>query len=319
MAKKRRKKRPRKVSKSNLFLFPILTVVAATILGVAYWKAPEDKKQKLRDSYSNAVETVKGKLEDRLAELDDESPEPAADETTEPSTGDRLFSYAGLPKSISYPYPITVLTNQGYIAGYCEKRKNPAWVSYRVFKLPDAESPPRPSRFTVDARTTSRIRHDDYTRSNYDRGHMAPNYAIGSRYGVPAQRETFFMSNIVPQKPDLNRKIWRRLEERVAKKYAMSFEVVWIITGPVYDEHKETIKSGVEIPDAFFKIIVDEISGKPRVLAFVINQDVGGSERFSQFLASVDFIEGETGLDFLAGLEDELEVGIEEKKAGTVW
>ena len=319
MAKKRRKKRQSKDKKSNLFLFPILMVVAVGIIGVAYWKAPEDKKQQLRDSYSNAVETVKAKLEDRLAEISDEPEDDEANETTEPSTGDRMFSYAGLPTSTTYPYPITVLTNQGYIAGYCEERKNPAWVSYRVFKLPDADSPPRPSGFTVDARTTSRIRHDDYTRSGYDRGHMAPNYAIGSRYGATAQRETFFMSNIVPQKPDLNRRIWRLLEERVAKEYAMSFEKIWIITGPVYDEHKETIKSGVEIPDAFFKIIVDEVSGNPRVLAFVIDQDVTGSERFSKFLASVDFIEGETGLDFLPGLEDVLEDEIEAKKVSSVW
>ena len=127
------------------------------------------------------------------------------------------------------------------------------------------------------------------------------------------------MSNIVPQKPDLNRRIWRLLEERVAKEYSMNFEEVWIITGPVYDDHREELKSGVEIPDAFFKIIVDEQSGQPRVLAFVIDQDVSGSERFSQFLTSVDFIEGKTGMDFLAELEDELEGEIEGRKAGTVW
>ena len=99
----------------------------------------------------------------------------------------------------------------------------------------------------------------------------------------------------------------------------MSFEEVWIITGPVYDEHKEALKSGVEIPDAFFKIIVDEQSGKPRVMAFMIDQNVSGSERFSQFLASVGFVEEETGLDFLAGLEDSVEDEIEGRKAGTVW
>ena len=144
---------------------------------------------------------------------------------------------------------------------------------------------------------------------------MAPNYAIGSRYGETAQRETFLMSNIVPQMPTLNRTVWRLLEERVAKEYAMNFEEVWIITGPVYDEHKESLKSGVEIPDAFFKIIVDEVSGKPRVLAFVIGQDVTGSDRFSQFLTSVDEVEKQTGLDFLAELEDGLEDQIEAGKA----
>ena len=148
---------------------------------------------------------------------------------------------------------------------------------------------------------------------------MAPNYAIGSRYGASAQRETFIMSNIVPQKPDLNRRIWRLLEERVAKDYSMNFEEVWIITGPVYDDNREELKSGVEIPDAFFKIIIDEQSGQPRVMAFMIDQDVGGSERFSQFLMSVDEVEKEAVFDFLSGIEDGLEDEIEAKMLRSVW
>lgn len=64
----------------------------------------------------------------------------------------------------------------------------------------------------------------------------------------------------------------------------MDFEEVWIISGPVYDDHREELKSGLEIPDAFFKIFLDEQSGKPRVMAFMIDKGVGGSERFSQFL-----------------------------------
>jgi len=66
--------------------------------------------------------------------------------------------------------------------------------------------------------------------------------------------------------------------------------------------------------------------GKMRYFAFfavfagvAFRSIVTGSERFSQFLTSVDFIEGETGLDFLAGLEDHLEDQIEAGKAGNVW
>lgn len=120
MAKKRRKKPHGKDNKSNLFLFPVLIAIAAVIIGVAYWKVPEDKKQKLRDSYDDAVETVREKVRERLVEIS---------ETPEPANGDRLFSYAGLPKQTTYPYPIKVLRNEGYIAGYCEERKNPAWVA----------------------------------------------------------------------------------------------------------------------------------------------------------------------------------------------
>jgi len=55
------------------------------------------------------------------------------------------------------------------------------------------------------------------------------------------------------------------------------------------------------------------------VLAFMIDQDVTGQERFSQFLTSVDDVEKETGQDFLAGLEDGLEGEIEAWKAENVW
>ena len=310
MAKRTRKKRERKGSKSNFRFFPILVVLAVLILGIAYWKIPENRKQQLRGSLSNAVESVKQKVQDRVEEANG----------SKPTSNDRLFNYAGLPRpTAAYPYRILLLTNSAYLTGFCEQRKAPAWVSYRVFKLDHPDSPPRPSRFLVDDRTLAKVSQDDYTRSGYDRGHMAPNYAIGSRYGAAAQRETFLMSNIVPQKPTLNRTVWRLLEERVAKEYAMSFEEVWIITGPVYDEHKEVLKSGVEIPDAFFKIIVDEVSGKPRVLAFVISQNVTGSDRFSQFLTSVDEVEKETGLDFLAELDDGLEDEIEAANAADVW
>ena len=34
-----------------------------------------------------------------------------------------------------------------------------------------------------------------------------------------------------------------------------------MITGPIFDEDIETLDSGVEIPDAFFKIVIDEVDG----------------------------------------------------------
>ncbi len=36
--------------------------------------------------------------------------------------------YGGLPNSVGYGHPVIVLTNIGYLSGYCEGRRNPAWV-----------------------------------------------------------------------------------------------------------------------------------------------------------------------------------------------
>lgn len=78
------------------------------------------------------------------------------------------------------------MENTGFVGGYDENPNNPSWVSYHVFKLVSLDSEERPRRFDEDLRTRFRIDHDDYTRSGYDRGRMATNYAIVTRYGPEA-------------------------------------------------------------------------------------------------------------------------------------
>ena len=85
--------------------------------------------------------------------------------------GNHSHAYAGLPRSTR---PVRVLKNAGFIVGYSDARRNPLWVSYRVFKIDTPTTHKRPSRFQADDRTQARVKHDDYTRSGYDRGHMAP-------------------------------------------------------------------------------------------------------------------------------------------------
>jgi len=243
---------------------------------------------------------------------------PEAVAPVQPKT-DRRYVYAGNPKPMpSFPYQIHILTNIGYVVGYCEKRKDPVWVAYRLFKVSSLQAPKRPQQFTVDARTSARVASTDYSGSGFDRGHMAPNYAIAVCYGQEAQLETFLMSNIIPQKPSLNRGIWNNLEKMEIRNYAQQLEEIWVLTGGIF-EGKEHLASGVDVPSACYKIIVDEQNDKPRILAFIIGQDVNGTENFTNFLTSVDMIEQRTGLDFLADLPDEIENRLEAQVASRLW
>lgn len=38
----------------------------------------------------------------------------------------------GLPDSSRYSHAVVVLTNIGYLSGYCEAHRNPAWVGFSV-------------------------------------------------------------------------------------------------------------------------------------------------------------------------------------------
>ena len=242
-----------------------------------------------------------------------------AGRTTTHADTHELRMYGGLPNAASYGHPVIVLTNIGYLSGYCEARRNPAWVSFSISSIAVGSTAKRPTKFLTDTRTTSRVAHQNYSNSGYDRGHMAPNYAIATRYGHEAQRETFLMSNVTPQAPDLNRIWWRVLEEKEANDFAVRLERVWVVTGPVFAGDVKKLPNGVDVPTAFYRIILDEENGAPRVLAFVAPQTVTGQEPLAQFLTSVREIERQTGLDFYPELPKEVQDGLETVKAGRLW
>lgn len=295
-------------------------LMLVAVCAVGYAVMPEGKVAKIKELVGETI----GPSIDRLAEDFEQFREVSGQIEKLKEVAQQLpedigpaHAYFGFPVDVGYPGDLLVLENEGYVVGYCEERNNPAWVAYRVFDVPKTISRDRPSGFRIDERTQSRVSHDDYTHSGYDRGHMAPNYAIATRYGVEAQEETFLMSNIVPQSPGLNRGIWRELESLVAD-WSQQYEEVWVVTGPIYDQTAEYLDSGVEVPDAFYKVLMD-VTERNRIqtLAFVLPQSGGDSLR--DFLVSVDKVESWTGLDFFPELPDDAEVVIEAQVPTRLW
>ena len=230
------------------------------------------------------------------------------------------FAYGGFPaQGMKIFGRVNVLENRGYIVGYSETMRNPLWVAYRLFDVPTLYSGKRPSGFKVDHRTQSKVKHNDYTHSGYDRGHMAPNYGIATRYGVTAQKETFLMSNVIPQRPGVNRYIWKDLEMRAAKRYGRYFSEVWVVTGPVFHASWNSLDSGIPIPTHYYKIITDEDDGQVRVLAFLVENKCPPYTRIKTRLVSVDHLEELTGLDFFSELPDAVQRELEAEAAGRIW
>ncbi|WP_240724781.1 DNA/RNA non-specific endonuclease [Onishia niordana] len=197
-----------------------------------------------------------------------------------------------------------VLRNDGYLVGWSDLRVNPLWVSYLLNDAGASQIGDRPG-FSRDWRTLWPVSTDSYRGSGYDRGHLAPNYAIANVHGREAQRQTFLMSNMSPQRPNLNRQLWQRLEEAVMDHFVPRFGTLQVITGPIYPaDFLEGVFHRVgftQVPEAFYKILVVP-SETPRVIAFIMPQQVSGNEPLDRFLVSVDKIEARTGLDFFPQL-----------------
>lgn len=223
---------------------------------------------------------------------------------------------------------LTLLENDGYLVGYDESRGNPAWCAYKIFPPQKAEAPERPENFETDYRTRARVPTEAYVRSGYDRGHMAPNHAIALCYGESAQKETFLMSNIVPQKHGLNAGIWKALEQRLIKRYTRNFGDIWVLCGPVYTEVPLKRLAGTSrrgtlpaVPDAFFLIVTDreEHSGALRTLAFIVPHEDNPKNNPKLYLTSIDSIEEKTGLDFFSLLDENVQSALETPAAKTIW
>eukprot|EP01031_Cornospumella_fuschlensis_P008743 gene8743-10766_t len=157
--------------------------------------------------------------------------------------GDHTFFYGGAPQmAAGAAGAVRVLKNAGYVVGYSDPLGNPLWAAYRLRDEDWQEPAPRPDEFRADPRTAARIEPADYTRSGYDRGHLAPNFGIATRFGRQAQEETFLMSNISPQKHALNAGPWKALEQRIATNYPGRFGEVWVLAGPVFPAQPERLK-----------------------------------------------------------------------------
>lgn len=220
--------------------------------------------------------------------------------------------YGGMPKYGGVDDIVIHVENAGYTAAYSETKLNPLWVAYRVPATQRTDACPRLRRFLTDDRTTSKVNHNDYTGAGYDRGHMAPSATIGSAYGCDAQNETYFMTNITPQLPGVNQRPWAAFEDVVSDEYAPRFGGVWVITGPVFDRDTvETLCSGVEVPVAFYTIVVREVDHRPEALAVVMTQDTAPGTPIGKLVVPIDDVESRTDLDFFSSLPDNVENAME--------
>jgi endonuclease G len=317
---RRSKRSSSSLSRAGSWFFG-LNLAVALALGGWYLAQPDTRQQEVRRLVENAFARDKQVTALDVA-WDVWQLYYAGGATGRIAAGDKAIVYGGAPtfRPGVDAAPLRVLANRAYVVGYSDALGNPLWAAYRVNDLAAIPTPPkRPEKFEMDRRTVARIAPDDYTRSGYDRGHLAPNYAIATRHGEDAQRETFLMSNIVPQTHALNAGLWRELEMKIATSYPARYGEVWVLTGPIFGPEPPRLRGGVAVPEAFFLIVVDENEGRLRTLSFVVPQDAPTAADPARYLASIAEIQRRTGLDFLRELDDASEQQVEELKPARVW
>ena len=138
-------------------------------------------------------------------------------------------------------------------------------------------------------------------------------------WSLEAMKESFYMSNITPQRPQFNRGIWKKLEEQV-RQWAKTTTALFIVTGPIL-KGRLTQQIGkthkITVPNLYFKAIADT-NQTGNGIAFVI-QNEGSSLPLAHFVITIDSLEKLTGRDFFHNIPQKKQANIEKKSSLTHW
>lgn len=203
-----------------------------------------------------------------------------------------------------------ILKRKGYTLSYNADYKTPQWVAWELTKKETKGKERRTDKFLPDPDVRgAKAYTGDYTKSGYDRGHMAP--AADMKWSRKAMEESFYMSNICPQNPNLNRGDWNDLEEK-SRHWAKKYGVVYIACGPIYDNKrpKRIGNNKVAVPDAFYKVVLINDKKNPKAIGFIF-PNKAGHKPLKKYVVTVDSVEKRTNIDFFSALPDEIENKIE--------
>lgn len=229
---------------------------------------------------------------------------------------EETFGDLEIPESTT-KRPEQIITHAGYTVSYNPEWHIPNWVSYELTRDETEGKLDRSDDFEVDPKVKGVCpSNEDYKRSGYDRGHMAP--AADMKWNSTVMKECFYYSNMCPQKHSLNAGRWKTLEEKV-RDWAQQDSAIVIVCGPIVDKGYNTIGNArVAVPQRFFKVILAPFLKKPRAIGFIMKNEKEELP-LSSYAVSVDRVEKITGLDFFSALPDDVENSIESSNSTYGW
>jgi endonuclease G len=211
-----------------------------------------------------------------------------------------------------------LLCRKGYLLAHDPRCLTPKWVAEHLTKEKAGGTLKRKNSFRPDPELPvgKRAELSDYKGSGYDRGHMAPSADFA--YDPQAMKESYYLSNMVPQNPDMNQHIWKGLEEKV-RQWAMDRGELYIYTGPIYrDVEIKTIGDNqVCIPTHIYKIVFDPRNVE--AIAFIMPNEPLDPSDMGNYISTIRDVEEQSGLDFLKRLKKSVEDAVETEKAEDLW
>jgi DNA/RNA endonuclease G (NUC1) len=232
-----------------------------------------------------------------------------------------------------------LLFHKEYVLCYDFDRKGPSWASYRLERR-DVKEGERWNAFRSDPRLPEDRNPAcaDYQGSGFDRGHLVPRSDMNRL--KTAIVNSFFLTNMGPQFPNMNQGVWERLE-RLVRAWAKTSGWVHVISGSVYDHDNDgqpdalaqiprTPSGHVAVPSHFFKVVIREPApGTLEAITVLVpnlanvpgrtSTDAARDAFLRQRIISAGEIRQRTGRDHLPMLSVSQKAQLEAEIASDLW
>ena len=165
-----------------------------------------------------------------------------------------------------------------YKSYYSYEIKNPLYVTYKLYKG-GGPCDRQVEGFSFAKCGEQTATNADYTNSKYERGHLANAEDFAGSCAL--EKQTFCYFNCVPQTYELNHGKWLEWEGRIRE--LSQTKHLFIVTGSIFKDRRIKPGSPVKVPEACYKIVIDEQTGQ-RLLCMIFPNDQSKSGRDIDFM-----------------------------------
>lgn len=169
----------------------------------------------------------------------------------------------------------TVIKNKVYESHFSYKLKQPVFVKYKLYK---GGGNCNRSQFTFKTGGVRSATKDDYVGSGFDIGHLAN--AEDFAYDCKKEELTFRFYNAIPQYPNLNRGIWKTIENRIRE--LSQTDSLLIICGGIYvnEPGNKIPNTQVQIPKYCWKVVKSLTTGHIIICVAFTNEKENNSIKY---------------------------------------
>lgn len=156
---------------------------------------------------------------------------------------------------------------------------------------------------------------DPFWRSGYDHGHLCP--SADRLNSLEANKQTFYLTNMMPQVNGFNAKVWANMEAWVRNLIkTTSKDTIFVVKGGTIDnasQYTTLARTGGDmiVPKYYYMAVLMHNNQGYKAMGFWIEHKASNATDLSPYVVNIGRLEQLTGVDFFCNLPDDTENHVE--------